>query len=398
MVKAQIVRDLLGGDLRQFVATAGGRLVSLLPFGQPAQRADESLGDVRATVTRLDAQQAQLVAGNRAEVARAGRDDKGGGEAQDDGPRVPAVLPANRAVDRDERWPHPQLAKVIVDGLKDSPLLNRQGWNLGTPVLFWDIPRHSRMLLIPHSLREIVKWLAYATFQDLVRQQGPICNLAERAVWRRVPDDEPGTEAPPYDAAELRKVNLVPGRGIAVGVLGAGTVGTANQPLDLKSLGIVLARQNRGAQLAARINLLGEHKGEIRPLADAQMHFANTRADEAVENVLDFIREWPSHRFPRLLMTLQAITEDVFTRYGMPAGNYKLYASAVETLFRPPMLTTLEEYGLPAPLSARLGQFIPLDTPAGQIDDVLDRLRSMPRVAGLSSFETEMLRDTIDNL
>ena len=35
-------------------------------------------------------------------------------------------------------------------------------------------------------------------------------------------------------------------------------------------------------------------------------------------------------------MTLQAITEDVFTRYGLPAGNYKLYASAAEALFRPP--------------------------------------------------------------
>ena len=128
------------------------------------------------------------------------------------------------------------------------------------------------------------------------------------------------------------------------------------------------------------------------------MRFAGTKADEAVENVLDFIREWPSHRFPRLLMTLQAVTEDVFTRYGLQAGNYKLYASAVETLFRPPMLTTLEEYGLPAPLSARLDRFIPLNLSAGQIDDVLDRLRSMPRVAGLSSFEEEMLRDTIDNL
>jgi DEAD/DEAH box helicase len=151
-------------------------------------------------------------------------------------------------------------------------------------------------------------------------------------------------------------------------------------------------------QLATRINLLREHKGEVRPLTDAQMRFAGTKADEAVGDVLDFIREWPFHRFPRLLMILQAVTEDVFTHYGLPAGNYKLYASAVETLFRPPMLTTLEEYGLPAPLSTRLGQFIPLNLSASQIDDVLNRLRSMPRIAGLSSFEEEMLRDTINNL
>jgi hypothetical protein len=58
----------------------------------------------------------------------------------------------------------------------------------------------------------------------------------------------------------------------------------------------------------------------------------------------------------------------------------------------------LEEYGLPAPLAARLGQFVPLNLPAGQIDEVLDRLCSMPRVAGLSRFEEEMLRDTINNL
>jgi hypothetical protein len=42
-------------------------------------------------------------------------------------------------------------------------------------------------------------------------------------------------------------------------------------------------------------------------------------ADEAVEDVLDFIREWPSHRFPRLLMVLQAIAGAVFNRYGLPA-------------------------------------------------------------------------------
>ncbi len=49
--------------------------------------------------------------------------------------------------------------------LEDGPLLPRQG---GTAVLFWDIPRHGRMLLIPHALRELVEWLAYATLQDLV--------------------------------------------------------------------------------------------------------------------------------------------------------------------------------------------------------------------------------------
>jgi hypothetical protein len=151
-------------------------------------------------------------------------------------------------------------------------------------------------------------------------------------------------------------------------------------------------------QLTKRIDLIRQHHGQIRPLADAQMQFAQTKPDEAVEDVLDFIREWASHLFPRLLMILQSISEDVFRRYNLPAGDYRHYAGAVEALFRPPMLTTLEEYGLPAPLAARLQRFLSLDHPVDQIDEVLDQLRRIPRIAGLTRFEETMLRDTIDNL
>jgi hypothetical protein len=151
-------------------------------------------------------------------------------------------------------------------------------------------------------------------------------------------------------------------------------------------------------QLAMRIDLIRRHHGEVRPLADAQMQFARTKADEAVEDVLDFIREWCSHLFPRLLMVLQSISEDVLHRYGLPAGNYKHYAAAVEAQFRPPMLTTLEEYGLPAPLTTRLQRFLPIDQPVDQIDAVLERLRALPPISGLSGFEDDMLRDTINGL
>ena len=151
-------------------------------------------------------------------------------------------------------------------------------------------------------------------------------------------------------------------------------------------------------QLATRISLLRRHKGQIRLLAEEEMSFAHSAPDEAVEGVLDFIREWPTHRFPRLLTVLQAVTEDVFTQYNLQAGNYANYAGAVAALFRPPMHTALEEYGLPAPLTARLGRFIALDSPTSQIDNVLDQLRRIRPVSGLGRFEEEMLRDTITNL
>jgi hypothetical protein len=44
----------------------------------------------------------------------------------------------------------------------------------------------------------------YAAFQDLVGQHGLVCNLPERSVWCRVPDDEQGKQAAPDDSAQLR--------------------------------------------------------------------------------------------------------------------------------------------------------------------------------------------------
>jgi len=97
-------------------------------------------------------------------------------------------------------------------------------------------------------------------------------------------------------------------------------------------------------------------------------------------------------------MVVQSISEDVLHRHGLPAGDYKHYAASVEAQFRPPMLTTLEEYGLPAPLTAQLQRFLPIDQPLDQVDAVLQRLRDLPPISGLSSFEEDMLRDTINGL
>jgi hypothetical protein len=153
-----------------------------------------------------------------------------------------------------------------------------------------------------------------------------------------------------------------------------------------------------GDQLAKRIELIREHQAHIRPMADAQVEFERTSPDEAVEDVLDFLRQWPGHLFPRLVMILQAITEDVFGSYDLPTGDYRHYAATVEAHFRTPVLTTLEEYGLPAPLAARLLRFLPSAQTTDQLDEVLNELRRSPRIAGLSRFEEDMLRDTIDNL
>jgi hypothetical protein len=67
--------------------------------------------------------------------------------------------------------------------------------------------------------------------------------------------------------------------------------------------------------------------------------------------------------------------------------------------FCPPILTALEEYGLPAPLTRQLLRFLPQAAESTyKLDEVLDGLRGLHNVAGLTHFEQEMLSDTIATL
>ncbi|MCI0687382.1 MAG: DEAD/DEAH box helicase [Sporichthyaceae bacterium] len=151
-------------------------------------------------------------------------------------------------------------------------------------------------------------------------------------------------------------------------------------------------------QLATRLDILRRSEGDVRTMVEAQMEYSRAEPDEAVEDVLDFLRHWPGHLFPRLVMTLQSITEDVLPRYGLPTGDYGHYAGAVEAQFRPPVLTTLEEYGLPAPLALRLLRHLPRLRGIAQLDDLLAELRRLRQIPGLTPFEQEMLDDTIRGL
>jgi hypothetical protein len=151
-------------------------------------------------------------------------------------------------------------------------------------------------------------------------------------------------------------------------------------------------------QLATRLDILRRSEGDVRTMVIAHMEFSRAEPDEAVEDVLDFLRHWPGHLFPRLVMTLQAIIEDVLARYDLPTGEYGHYAAAVEAQFRPPVLTTLEEYGLPAPLALHLLRRLPRLRGVSQLDDLLAELRRLRQVPGLTPFEQDMLDDTTKGL
>jgi hypothetical protein len=149
------------------------------------------------------------------------------------------------------------------------------------------------------------------------------------------------------------------------------------------------------AQLRTRI-------GQLRRTADVRELVADEIAnpwriehehtvDMIVEDVLDFMRFWASHTFPRLLIALDRIAKHVLTRNAMATGDFTVFASQVENFFLPAPLLALEEYGLPRSVGVKLADRL---QPDGDLDAALARLAALPdEPTGLTPFELELLGD-----
>ncbi len=143
-------------------------------------------------------------------------------------------------------------------------------------------------------------------------------------------------------------------------------------------------------QLAFLLSRLSSARGDLgRVIADQVRDGGDP--NEHVENTLDFVRQWPGHHLPKLLLALQRLEEAVWPPLGVTAGDYRFYASRVEHLFLPKFAAALEEYGVPAEVSQRVPGL--LATAAG-LDEVLDRLRRLDvRSAPVTHFERRLLAD-----
>jgi len=80
----------------------------------------------------------------------------------------------------------------------------------------------------------------------------------------------------------------------------------------------------------------------------------NGSADDAVENVLSFLRGWASFNYPKYLTALSDIASSVLRARGFEECNYYPFAVSIEHLFQPSSFSTLEEYGLPSEISEQL--------------------------------------------
>lgn len=141
-----------------------------------------------------------------------------------------------------------------------------------------------------------------------------------------------------------------------------------------------------GPQLAFRINML--RSNTLKDLIKAEQNSVDS-ADDAVESVLDFIRQWPQYRFGKFASAINRIQADIASKLGMKIGDYSYFTSKVENLFSDPVLTALDEYGVPFPLAKKLETHLATD---GNLDLALDRLRSIGlNELNVSPFEASVL-------
>lgn len=103
--------------------------------------------------------------------------------------------------------------------------------------------------------------------------------------------------------------------------------------------------------------------------------------DEAVENVLAFLRGWASFNYPKYLMILSDVANFVLIKRELSGCNYVSFAASIEHLFQPNSFSSLEEYGLPTEISEKL-----LQNKLFNKDDDLDTVVNSLRNSQLSNF------------
>jgi hypothetical protein len=115
--------------------------------------------------------------------------------------------------------------------------------------------------------------------------------------------------------------------------------------------------------------------------------------DDAVENVLSFIRGWASFNYPKYLIALNELTNHVLISRGLKPCNYIPFAATIEHLFQPSSFSALEEYGLPTEISEKLlnGRLFSKDD---GLDVVVNNLRNkeLSRFAN-GVFERRVIED-----
>lgn len=94
--------------------------------------------------------------------------------------------------------------------------------------------------------------------------------------------------------------------------------------------------------------------------------------DFIISRQLEFQRVWCQFHFPRLAKAIQNIHNDIFSKHNLQLADYSYYITSVESLFLDPVLTALEEYGIPLEVSLKISHLV---STGGDLDRAITALR-----------------------
>lgn len=97
-------------------------------------------------------------------------------------------------------------------------------------------------------------------------------------------------------------------------------------------------------------------------------------------------------------MAVSNIQADVLAKVGIEPGDFSFFAEQLENMFLDPLLTALDEYGIPTQISTQLKNLI---LPSENLNDLLAKLRALaPRVEHLhlTGFEKTLMRWAVSEM
>lgn len=144
------------------------------------------------------------------------------------------------------------------------------------------------------------------------------------------------------------------------------------------------------SQLTLLVNRYRKNPDYAAQLSVAIAGKTGDEADEALESFLEFARQWLSFKAPRLISAVGRIQEDVLSRHGIRPGSYAYFCGQLESLFMNPVVTALEEYGVPIQIASRL---VPKLGDPKTLDAALAGLasRRSTEFTGLTPFEQTLI-------
>lgn len=149
-----------------------------------------------------------------------------------------------------------------------------------------------------------------------------------------------------------------------------------------------------GEQLHFRLNQFREAKNIknfIATIIETEDVQTPDSINCAIELAFDIQRHWINYQFPRYLMSLGDIANDIFRKNNLPLCDYSYFASLVECYFMAPYVIPMDEYGLPIQISKKIGDMIEISS---NMDDALKQLSNFsPMQEQFSSIECEFIEE-----